>query len=198
MKLFYAPGACSLADHIALHEAGLDFEHERVDLKTKLTEHGRDFKTVNPKGYVPALQLDSGEVLTENVAVLDWIAGQSATLKPEGPLGHTRQLEALSYIGGEIHKAFGPMFKGGSDEEKAAARQEVARKLATIAATFRGDYLFGGRPGVADFYLFVMLTWATKMGIDMVDPLPSFRDRLLERESVRTAMAHEGLITSPS
>lgn len=195
VKLYYAPGACSLADHIALHEAGLDFEHERVDLKSKRTEHGDDFKAVNPKGYVPALRLDSGEVLTENVAVLDWIADQSATLKPEGPLGRTRQTEALAYIGGEVHKAFAPMFKGGSDEEKEAAKRQVAQKLELVAGTMKGPYLFGDRPGVADFYLFVMLTWATKMGIDIPEPLVAMRDRLMERDSVRTAMAHEGLLT---
>ncbi|PAX07215.1 glutathione binding-like protein [Sphingomonas lenta] len=198
MKLYYSPGACSLADHIALHEAGMDFEHERVDLKSKRTEHGRDYREVNPKGYVPALQLDSGEVLTENVAVLDWIAHQSATLKPEGPLGHTRQIEALAYIGGEVHKAFGPMFKGGSDEDKARAKEQVADKLRFLAGRMRGEYLLGDRPGVADFYLFVMLTWAQKQGIDTPEPLARFRDKLMARDSVRTAMEHEGLLKSPS
>lgn len=197
MKLYYSPGACSLADHIALHEAGMDFEHERVDLKTKRTEHGHDYRQVNPKGYVPALQLDSGEVLTENVAVLDWIAQQSATLKPEGPLGHTRQIEALAYISGEVHKAYGPLFKGGSDEEKADAKRQVADKLELLSHAMKGDYLLGDRPGVADFYLFVMLFWAVKQGIDTPAPLSALRDRLMARDSVRLAMEHEGL-TGPS
>jgi glutathione S-transferase len=194
MKLYYAPGACSLADHIALHEAGLDFEHERVDIKTKRTEHGRDYRQINPKGYVPALTLDSGEHLSENVAILDWISQQSATLKPQGPLGHTRQLEALAYISGEVHKAFGPLFKGGTDEEKEAARAQVAGKLAFVAGTMKGDYLMGEQPGVADFFIFVMLLWAAKQGIDTPDRLVGLRDRLMTRDSVRTAMTHEGLI----
>lgn len=194
MKLYYAPGACSLADHIALHEAGMDFEHERVDLQTKRTEHGRDFREVTPKGYVPALTLDSGETLTENVAILDWIADQSATLKPHGPLGRARQIEALAYISGELHKSFAPIFKGGTDEEKADAKSQVEAKLTFLAGGMKGDHLFGDEPGVADFYLFVMLTWATKMGFTIPDKLVAFRDRLMTRESVRTAMTHEGLI----
>lgn len=97
MKLYYAPGACSLADHIALHEAGLSFEHEKVDLKAKRTEGGVDYLTINPKGDVPALTLDSGETLSENVAILDWVAHQETMLRPSGPLGHTHLLEALAY-----------------------------------------------------------------------------------------------------
>ncbi len=193
MKLYYAPGACSLADHIALHEAGLAFDHERVDLKTKRTEHGDDYTQVSAKGYVPALILDTGETLTENVAILDWISGQSPDLEPTGPLGRARQLEALAYISGELHKSFGPMFKGGTDEEKAKAKAEVERKLAYLAGTMKGDHLLGDRPGVADFFLFVMLTWATKMGFDIPSDLVAMRDRLMTRPSVATAMAHEGL-----
>ena len=194
MKLYYSPGACSLADHIALREAGLPFEHERVDLKTKQTEHGDDYKAVNPKGYVPALRLDSGDVLTENIALLDWISDQSATLRPAGPFGRTRQLEALAYISTEVHKAFGPLFRGGSDEEKAKAKEVVAIKLQFLAGQLKGDYLLGDEVSVADFYLFVMLLWAGKNGIALPDTLAAFRDRLMARESVRKAMGHEGLI----
>lgn len=118
MKLYYAPGACSLADHIALHEAGLNFEHERVDLKTKRTESGADFSQINPKGYVPALVLDSGETLSENIAILDWIADQSPALTPSGPLGRARLLEALAYISTEIHKSFKPFFSGAGVQKK--------------------------------------------------------------------------------
>lgn len=197
MKLYYSPGACSLADHIALHEAGLDFEHERVDLKTHRTEHGRDYREVNPRGYVPALQLDSGEVLTENAAVLDWIAQDSATLRPEGPLGRTRQLEALVFISSELHKSFGPFFKGGSDEEKEDARRSLVKRFGEVADMMKGDYLFGDRPGVADFYLFVMLTWAGKQGVELPERLSGLRDRLMARDSVRKAMEHEGLLKTP-
>jgi glutathione S-transferase len=193
MKLYYAPGACSLADHIALHEAGLEFEHERVDLKAKRTEHGDDYTQVNAKGYVPALALDSGELLTENLAILDWISDQSANLKPTGPLGRARQLEALSYISGELHKSFGPFFKGGTDEEKAQAKRKVAGHFTYLTGTMKGAYLLGDEPSVADFYLFVTLNWATKFEIDVPAPLSTLRGRLTTRPSVAKAMAHEGL-----
>ena len=193
MKLYYAPGACSLADHIALHEAGLEFEHERVDLKTKRTEHGDDYTQVNAKGYVPALLLDTGELLTENVAILDWLSDQGTNLKPAGPLGRARQLEALAYISGELHKSFAPFFKGGTDEQKAEAKQAVAKHFAYLAGTMKSGYLLGDEPSVADFYLFVTLNWAAKFGIDAPTPLAAIRDRLMTRPSVAMAMAHEGL-----
>ena len=114
MKLYYAPGACSLADHIALHAAGMGFEHEKVDLKTKRTESGADFTAINAKGYVPALTLDSGETLTENIAILDWIAHQDTALKPSEPMGHTHLLMTLAFISTEVHKSFKPFFAGGT------------------------------------------------------------------------------------
>lgn len=194
MKLYYTPGACSLADHIALHAAGLSFEHESVDLKTKRTQHGADFTAINPKGYVPALTLDSGETLTENIAMLDWIADQAPSLKPAGPLGRTRQLELLGYISTEVHKSFGPLFKGGSDEAKAQAKQTVAGKFVFLADQLKYDFLMGERLGVADCYLFVMLTWAGKFGIDVPAGLATYRDRLMQLEPVQKAMAHEGLV----
>jgi len=114
MKLYYSPLACSLADHIALREAGFAFDLERVDLKTRRTETGRDFHEVSAKGYVPVLVLGDGEIITENVAVLDWIATAAPALAVDGPLGRTRMLEALTYITTEIHRAFKPMWHGGS------------------------------------------------------------------------------------
>jgi len=135
MKLYYAPGACSLADHIALHEAGLSFDHERVDLKAKRTEGGVDFSTINPKGYVPALTLDSGETLSENIAILDWIAHQDSKLAPSGPMGHTHLLEALAFISTEIHKSFKPFFAGAGDSDKAKAGEMigvVSRRRASV------------------------------------------------------------------
>jgi glutathione S-transferase len=193
MKLYFAPGACSLADHIALHEAGLQFEHERVDLKTKRTESGADFSQINPKGYVPALTLDSGEMLSENIAILDWIAHQSTALTPSGSLGHTRLLEALAYISTEIHKSFKPFFSGGSDEEKAKAGDTIAKRMGYLLETMQGDYLFGNAVSVADFYLFVMLLWANKNDLQLPDGLTAYRDRMLALPSVEKAMSHEGL-----
>ena len=104
MKLYYCPGACSLAEHIALHEARLAFERESVDLEAKTTASGADFPAINPRGYVPVLVLDNGETVTENLAVLDWIAGQDPALGLDGPLGRTRVLEALAYISTEVHR----------------------------------------------------------------------------------------------
>src|SRR5437868_6598020 len=108
MKLYLTPGACSLADHIALHEAGLDFDRVKVDLEAKRTEDGRDYSQINPKGYVPALEFDDGEVLTENIAVLSFIADRAPQLTPEVRLGHWRLLEMLAFISTEIHKSFKP------------------------------------------------------------------------------------------
>ena len=194
MKLFYTPGACSLSDHIALHQAGLQFEHDKVDLKTKRTESGADYTAINPKGYVPALTLDSGETLTENIAILQWIAQQDPALAPAGPMGHTHLLEALAYISTEIHKSFKPFFAGAGDEEKAKAAETIGKRMAYLAGTMEGDYLFGAEVSVADFYLFVMLLWAQKFGVEPPAQLGALRDRMMELPSVTKAMTHEGLI----
>ena len=193
MRLYYAPGACSLADHIALHEAGLSFDHEKVDLKTKRTEGGVDFSTINPKGYVPALTLDSGETLSENIAILDWIAHQDSKLAPSGPMGHTHLLEALAFISTEIHKSFKPFFAGAGDSDKAKAGEMIGKRMGYLADTLKGDYLFGSSVSVADFYLFVMLLWAKKFGVEPPAPLVAFRERMMTLPSVQKAMRHEGL-----
>lgn len=195
MKLYYSPLACSLADHIALREAGFTFDLERVDLKTHRTEGGRDFHEVSAKGCVPVLVLDDGQIVTENVAVLDWIATAAPDLSAEGPMGRTRTLEALTYITTEIHHAFKPMWHGGSADEKAKAGAKVTALLALPAADMKGDYLFGDRPGVADFYLFVMLLWADRFGVGTPGPLQALRDRMRARPAVRAAMVYEGLLS---
>ena len=194
MKLYFSPGACSLADHIALHEAGLSFEHEKVDLKAKHTESGADYLGINPKGYVPALTLDSGETLSENIAILDWIAHQDSALKPDGAMGHTHLLEALAFISTEIHKSFKPFFAGGGEEEKAKAGQMILKRMTYLADTMAGDYLFGSAISVADCYLFVMLLWAKKNDLEVPPKLVSFRDRMMTLPSVQKAMTHEGLL----
>ncbi len=194
MKLYYAPSACSLADHIALHEAGMSFGHEKVDLKAKRTESGADYTTINPKGYVPALTLDTGETLSENVAILDWIAHQDTALKPSGPMGHTHLLEALAYISTEIHKSFKPFFSGAGEEEKSKAGEMILKRMGYLAETMQGDFLFGSDVSVADCYLFVMLLWAQKNGLEAPAKLAAFRGRMMERPAVHKAMTHEGLI----
>lgn len=194
MKLYYSPGACSLAGRISLHEAGLAAEFERVDLKTKFTEQGYDFNAINPRGgYVPMLVLDDGDAVTENIAVLELIADREPKLAPGGPLGRTRLLEMLSYLSTELHIAFKPYFHDASEAEKAAAGEAVAQRLDVIAERINELYLFGPRFTVADAYLFVMLRWANGFGVRMAPEMHAYFERVAERETVRRALAEEGL-----
>lgn len=193
MKLYLSPGACSLADHIALHEAGFTFERVRVDLRTKRTEDGRDFNEVNPKGYVPALELDDGQLLTENVAILYWAAERAPKLAPEGGLGRIRLIEMLAFIATELHKPFVRIFFPTSDADKQAAEAILAGRLGFLADRLQGDYLFGSRFTVADAYLYVMLRWARAKKLGVPGPLPAFFDRVEVRPAVQQALQHEGL-----
>jgi glutathione S-transferase len=195
MILYYSPGACSLADHIALREADMKFDLVKVDLKTHKLEDGNPFTEINPKGYVPALQLDDGEVLTENVAILSFIADRYPALMAPGQFGRYRLLEMLAYISTEIHKAFHPLFsQDAGDAEKKKAAEAIAHKLAFVATKFEGPYLFGANATVADAYLFVMLMWAVKNKIAIPDKLTTFSERMKSRPTVQVALRHEGLI----
>jgi glutathione S-transferase len=193
MKLYFTPGACSLASHIALKEAKIPFTAERVDLKTKTTATGDDFLSVNGKGYVPALMLDSGEVVTENLALLDYIAGLAPELGVDGENGRTRQLEMLAYISTELHKSFKPFFVGGSEADKTKAGAYINRRMQYLADGAADDYLFGERPSVADFYLFVIMRWASKFDIAVPSQLLALRDLLEARPAVQEAMRAEGM-----
>lgn len=196
MKLYYSPGACSLADHIALIESGLAFETEQVDLKAKTTAGGKDYSTINPKGYVPALALDDGGVLTENIAILSYIADKAGTLMPTGDLGRFRALEALAYISTELHKGFKPFFMpGSSEEEKSVAKETLTKRLSLFEEALASQqFALGDVFTVADCYLFVMLFWArTKVGLDIAPNLSAYYDRLTARDSVAKALADEGL-----
>ena len=194
MKLYYAPGACSLADHIALHEAGLKFDRVQVNLKTGRTEDGGDFAQINPKGYVPALQFDDGQVLTENIAILSWIGDQTPALAPKGPMAKYRLLEMLAFISTEIHKGFKPFFKpDATDADKAAAGEQIGKRLSFVADRLKSDFLLGDTMSVADAYLFTMLTWAPKNGIKVPAPLVAYAERLKARPAVRLSLEHEGL-----
>jgi glutathione S-transferase len=193
MKLYYSPGACSLADHIALHEADIPFDRVRVDLKTKLTETGQNFEEINPKSYVPTLELDDGQTLTENVAILSWVAEQKPSLRPSGELAANRLLEMLAFISTEIHKQFGRVFKPTSDAEATAARDKIGQRFKLIATMMKGDYLFGDEASVADAYLFTMLLWAQKVGLDVPQRLADFAQRMRTRPAVKLALKHEGL-----
>lgn len=196
MKLYYAPGACSLADHIALIESKLPFTTDKVDLKARTTAEGEDYTAVNPNGYVPALGLDAGGVLTENVAILGYIADRAGNLMPQGPLGRFRALEALAYISTELHKSFAPFFKpGSSDEAKSAAKTQLGKRFGLFEdALASQEFALGDQFGVADCYLFVMLFWAReKVGLDLPPHLSSYYERLSQRAAILQALAEEGL-----
>ena len=195
MKLYYSPGACSLADHIALHDADMKFDLVKVDLKTHKLEDGRSYKEINPKGSVPALQFDDGEVLTENVAVLSYIADEDPALTVKGHHGRYRLLEMLAYIASELHKSFHPLFDPKATQaEKKKAGEIVEDKLRFVATTFTGPYLFGPNVTVADAYLFVMLMWAAKNKLALPEALAAFSERMRARPTVHIALKHEGLI----
>lgn len=194
MKLYYAPGACSLADHIALIAAGIDHSTEKVDLKVKTTESGRDYKTVNPKGYVPALELDDGEVLTENIAVLLYIAHSAHKLLPEG-FARWRVIETLGYISSEVHKAFKPLFDPQAGEDaKSHAKQLIGQKLDVLEDQLGSrQFIVGDAMTIADCYLFVMLLWCRRCDIPVPGRLPAYFHRMEVEPAVVEAMTQEGL-----
>ena len=198
MKLFYSPGACSLAPHIALREAGLKFEIEKVDLAAKKTERGADYWSINPKGYVPALQLDSGDVLTEVSAVLQYIADQKTTLLPAfGNAERYRALEWIGFISTEIHKGFSPLWKPNTpDAYKAIALENLAKRLQYVESQLGSQYLTGADFTVADAYLFVVVSWAKYLKVDLAPyaKLRALLGRVAARPAVQAAMVAEGLI----
>lgn len=193
MKLYHSPGACSLACRISLHESGTGADFERVDLKTKITEHGADFRAINPKGYVPMLVLDDGAAITEIDAVLDFLADRDPKLAPDGPLARTRLIEMLSYLSTELHAAFKPLWHDASEADRARAREAVAKRLEFLESRMRHNYLLGPRFTVTDAYLFVMLRWAKGFGVPLSPRLIDYFGRILERSAVRRALAEEGL-----
>lgn len=201
MKLYYSPGACSLSPHIALREAGLPFDLEKVDLKQKKTASGGDYLAINPKGYVPALALDDGSVLTEGPAIVQFIADRApaAHLAPAaGSTDRYRLQEWLGFINSEIHKTFTPLFYPDSPAQTAsAARERLARRFATTESALAvKPYLMGDQFSVADGYLFTMLNWAENLKLDMsaFPNLAAFRARVAARPAVQAALMAEGLI----
>ena len=200
MKLYYSPGACSLSPHIVLCETGLDFTIEKVNLRTKETESGRDFSAINPKGYVPALELDGGEVLTEGPAIVQYVADlapEKKLIPPAGTLARARVQEWLNFIGTELHKNFTPLFNPAStDDIRNAAQANIARRLPIAATALDAhSYLIGDSFSVADAYLFTVLSWTGFVKVD-ITPWPSlaaFVERMKARPGVQAALAAEGL-----
>ena len=198
MKLYYSPAACSFSAHIALREAGLDFDLVKVDLKSHTLADGSDFTKINPKGYVPVLELDDGSVLTEGPAIVQYVAD----LKPEsglapkaGTFERYRLQEWLAFINSEIHKGFGPLFNPKtSDETKATARENLSKRLGFVAEHLvKSDFLLGRRFSVADGYLFTVLNWGQWTGIDIAQwpSLADFQKRVGSRPGVQAARAAE-------
>src|SRR5579872_7020772 len=201
MKLFYMKGACSLASYISLIEAGLKFEAAEIDHKSHKTSDGESLESINSKGYVPVLRLDNGEILTENVAVLQYIADRNpaAQLAPAaGTLDRYRLQEWLSFINSEVHKAFSPLFSSeASDDMKTYARNYVAKRLDYVEKAL-GDktFLMGDQFTVADAYLFTVIGWGAHVGIDLArwPKLNSYHQRIASRPHVIEAMTAEGLL----
>ena len=201
MKLYYSPGACSLSPHIALHEAGLPHELVKVDLKAKKLENGDDYLKVNPKGQVPALGLDNGELVTEGPVIVQMIADKASAknLAPARDSAERCKLqEWLNFITTELHKNFSPLFQPAiPDEVKNFFKDRIKGKFKYADSKLAGqDYLMGKQFTVADGYLFVMLKWAERTGMDLSEfkNLMAFNDRVAARPNVQAALKMEGLL----
>jgi len=200
MKLYYAPGACSLASHILALEAGLALDLVRVDLRAKKTESGGDYLAVNPKGYVPTLLLDGGESLTESAVVLQYLADLDPALglaPPAGTLARYHMQEWLNFTASELHKAYGPLWNpAASPDAKDGARAQLAKRFAWLDQQLDGrPFLMGDAFTAADCYAFVVLGWTAIHAIDMsgYPNLRAYMERIAARPAVRQALKEEGL-----
>lgn len=201
MKLYFSPGACSLSPHIALLEAGLPFRTEQVDIGKKTTASGIDFRTINQKGYVPALELDDGTVLTEVSVLVQYIADQAPDqhlAPPAGTIERYQLMSWLNFIATELHKNFGPLFTpGASEERKDVARTNLSNRLGYVARMLEGrKFLSGDGFTVADCYLFTVLSWAAYVKFDLVPwpVLDAYLARVRARPAVQQALHDEGLL----
>ncbi len=198
MKLYYSPGACSMSPNIVAHEAGIPVTLERVDGRAKKTHDGRDFWAINPKGYVPTLELDDGEILTEGPAIVQYLADlkpEANLIPPAGTFARTRVQEMLGYINSEIHKSYSPLFNPNATPEVRAERTAYLHKrYAIIEKQLEGKtYLFGDQFTIADAYLFTVTAWAQFVKLDLAafPNLVAFQARVAARPAVVAAMAAE-------
>ncbi|AJJ09949.1 glutathione S-transferase GST-6.0 [Yersinia rohdei] len=198
MKLFYKPGACSLSPHIVLREAGLDFSIESVDLATKITETGEDYLSINPKGQVPALLLDDGSLLTEGVAIVQYLADKVPDrhlIAPTGTLSRYHAIEWLNFVATELHKGFSPLFNPKTPEEyKVIARERLDKQFSYVDHELsQHDYLLGKKFSVADAYLFTVTRWANALNLEITQRshLDKYMARVAERPAVKAALAAE-------
>ncbi|HEY9446994.1 MAG TPA: glutathione transferase GstA [Burkholderiales bacterium] len=201
MKLYYSPGACSLAPHIVLRELGLPHTLVKVDIRAGKTEDGRAYRQVNPKGYVPAIELDDGERLTEGAALLQYLADRkpAAGLAPaNGTMERYRLQEWLNFIATEIHKGYAPLWRpDGTDDEKQRVRARLATRLDWLARELEGrDFVMGKQFTVADAYLYTVLNWSPSTGVDLGrwNVLKDYVARVSARPKVQEALKAEGLL----
>ena len=201
MKLYYSPGACSLSPHIALHEVGLAYTPVLASTKSHKLQDGTDYYTINPLGYVPLLELDSGERLREGPAIVQYIADQvpDKQLAPaNGTLARYRLQEWLTFIGTELHKGFSPLFNPATpDDYKPLVRERLLQRLQWVDGQLAGkQYLMGDQFTVADGYLFTVTNWAKPTNLDISDlaNLAAYRERVGARPAVQAAMKAEGLL----
>jgi len=201
MKLYFAPGACSLSPHIVLEEAGIAADTEQVNNQEKKTKTGKDYWTVNPKGQVPALQLDNGEMLTEGPVIVQYLADQkpaSGLVPPPGTIERYRVQEWLNFITSELHKSFGPIFRPTTpDAYKTISRENLGKRFDWLDKQLAGkQYLMGDKFTVADAYLFTVLRWSPRVEIDISKwpNLKAYFDRVAARPKVQAAMKAEGLL----
>lgn len=199
MKLYFSPGACSLSPHIVLLESGLTFTTERVDLRTKVTASGADYRTINPKGSVPALELD-GVVLTEGPAIVQYLADlapDKQLASPAGSLQRYQLQEWLNYISTEVHKNYSPLFNpAANDDIKNYAKANLATRYAYLNTVLGGRDYLNGQFSVADVYLYVVTNWASRVGVDLsaCPAVQQHHARIHARPAVQQALRDEGLL----
>jgi glutathione S-transferase len=196
MKLYYAPGACSLSPHIVAKELSLDVQTIKTDLKAKKTEKGEDFLKINPKGQVPTLQLDNGEVLTEGVAIVQYMASLAPGKKmiPEG-FAKFHQLEWLNFISTELHKGFSPLWGETTPDAKEKAIANLNKKFQYLEGTLtKGQYLMGETFTAADAYAFTVLSWAAHVNVTLPKFITEYLGRVAARPAVQAALKEEGLL----
>jgi glutathione S-transferase len=201
MKLYFMPGTCSLSPNIVARELGLDIERLEIDRKNRHTPSGQEYKTINPKGSVPALEMENGQVLTEGAAIVQYLADLKPEMKlapPAGTLERYRLQEWLNYIATEVHKSYTPLFNPRTpDEVKVAAKEHLGTRFSFLENHFQThDYLLGDAYSIADAYLFTVLRWAPRVGIELATwpKLKAFHDRIAARPAVVAAMTQEKLL----
>ena len=199
MKLYYSPGACSLSPHIVALEADQRVELVKTDLASKKTASGQDFLSINPKGYVPALELDDGTILTEGPAIVQYLADRSpdsGLIPKAGTLERYQVLEWLNFISTELHKSFSPLFNpAASDARKQEVRDYLARRFPIVETQLgKTPFLTGEQFTVADAYLFTVLSWARFVGLELPATFKDYLSRVSHRPAVQMALKEEGLI----